>query len=76
MVFLSRELLIFLPDAYRILFCFCFLIFCLFLFGCAGSLLLCGLFSSCGTQTSHCGGSCCGAGTLEHRASVFASLGL
>ena len=37
MLFLSRELLIFLPDAYRILFCFCFLIFCLFLFGCAGS---------------------------------------
>ena len=45
-----------------------------FIFGCAGSLLLCGLFSSCskqglvsscGLQTSHCSGfSCCGAQAL------------
>ena len=45
-------------------------------FGCAGSLLQCGLFSSCGDQgllsscsalASHCGSfSCCGAQTLEH----------
>ena len=46
----------------------------LFTFGCAGSLLLLWLFSSCrerdllsscGAQTSHCGGwSCCGARAL------------
>lgn len=28
----------------------------IFSFGCDGSLLLCGLFSSCGRQASHCGG--------------------
>ena len=49
-------------------------LFYLFTFGCAGSLLLWGLLSSCSergllssyaSQTSHCGGlSCCGAWTL------------
>ena len=48
----------------------------LFIFGCAGSLLLCGLFSRCGEwgllsscsmRSSHCGGfSCCRAGALGH----------
>ena len=34
-------------------------------FNCAGSLLLRGLFSSCGAPASHCGGfSCCGAWVL------------
>ena len=47
-----------------------------FISGCAGSSLLCGLFSSCreqellcscGAQTSHCGGfSCCRAQALRH----------
>ena len=32
--------------------------FCLFIFGCAES-LLCGLFSSCSEQAFHCGGSSC-----------------
>ena len=50
----------------------------LFIFGCAGSLLLCGLFSSCGepgatlklqcTQASNCSGfSRCGSWALNHR---------
>ena len=39
---------------------------CLFIFGCAGPLLLHRLFSSCGMQASLCGGfSCCGALTLH-----------
>ena len=48
----------------------------IFISGCAGSLLLCGLFSSCSkweilsscrAQASHCGGSsCCGALALGH----------
>ena len=52
----------------------------LFIFGCAGSSLLCGLFSHCGEQGlpsscgvwgSHCGGfSCCGAWSLGHTGSV------
>ena len=56
---------------------FLFKIFTIFIFGFAGSLLLCGLFSSCGRQgllshwsawASHCGGfSCCGAWALEYR---------
>ena len=47
----------------------------LFIFGCAGSLLLCGLFSSCSerqlysscsARASHCSGfSCCRAETLR-----------
>ena len=38
-----------------------------FPFGCAGSLLLRGLLSSCGVQTSHCGGfSRSGAPALGH----------
>ena len=47
-----------------------------FIYGCAGSSLLLGLFSSCneqgflsscGAQVYHCGGfSCCGARALEH----------
>ena len=37
------------------------------IFGCAESLLLHRLFSSCGTQDSHCAGfSCCGAPALGH----------
>ena len=37
----------------------------LFIFGCAGSLLLCGLFSSCSLRAAHCSGlSCCGAQAL------------
>ena len=36
------------------------LILLFWLFGCAGSSLLCGLFSSCDAQASHCSGfSCC-----------------
>ena len=39
----------------------------LFIFGCAGSFLLLGLFSSCGMQASHCDGfSSCGAWTLGY----------
>ena len=35
------------------------------MFDCIGSLLLLGLFSSCGKRTSHCGGFfCCGAQAL------------
>ena len=30
----------------------------LFIFGCAGSLLLCGFFSSCSLKASHCSGLC------------------
>ena len=57
-----------------IIFFFIILFMYSFIFGCAGSLLLCGLFSSCskqglvsscGLQTSHCSGfSCCGAQAL------------
>ena len=37
------------------------------IFGCAESLLLHRLFSSCGAQDSHCAGfSCCGAPALGH----------
>ena len=37
----------------------------LFIFGCTGSSLLCGLFSSHSAWLSHCVGfSCCGARTL------------
>ena len=53
-----------------------FFFFFLIIFGCIGSLLLCGLFSSCGqwgllscfgAQVSHCGGfSCCRAQALGH----------
>jgi len=59
----------------------CILAFFLLIVGCAGSLLLCGLFSSCGTQASHCSGffsckarslgresfSSCGSQALEHK---------
>ena len=47
----------------------------IFIFGCAGSLLLCGLFSSfreqglvfsCGVWASHCGGFSCGLWALGH----------
>ena len=41
-------------------------IFFLFIFGCGGSSLLLGLFSSCGAQASYCSGfSCWGARALE-----------
>ena len=58
----------------------------LLIFGCAGSLLLCGLFSSCGeqgllsscsTRASHCSGfSCCGAQALQCAGSVTVAHGL
>ena len=35
---------------------FMFFYFILFIFGWAGSLLLCGLFPSCGAWASHCSG--------------------
>ena len=41
----------------------------IFIFGYAGSLLLCRLLSSCGEPASHCSGSsCCGTRALETRA--------
>ena len=55
-----------------------FLFMNLFCYGCAGSLLLCGLFSSCGerrhlsrcVRASHCVGfSCCGAQALGYTGS-------
>ena len=54
------------------------------MFGCAGSLLLCGLFSSsccdfscCRTWAlGHLGFSSCGSQALEHRLSCFASSGI
>ena len=40
----------------------------LFIFGCAGSLSLLGLFCSCSVWASHCSGfSCCSSWVLEHR---------
>ena len=62
--------------------------FYLFIYGCAGSSLLQGLFSSCCEQAlglfsscrvraSHCSGlSCCGAGSLGAQAAVVAARGL
>ena len=48
--------------------------FDVFIFGCAGSSLMHGLFSSCGAQVSHFGGfSCCRAQALGHQASVVAA---
>ena len=53
----------------------CFLKLYLPIYGCGGSLLLRGLFSSCsewellsscGARASHCGGLSCGARTLGH----------
>ena len=59
---------------------FLFLNIILFIFSCAGSLLLSGLFSSCGKQgllsscsvrASHCGGFfCCGAQAIGHMGSI------
>ena len=55
-----------------------------FIFGCAGSLLLCGLFSSCseqglvsscGARASHCSGFSC-HGAQDSRISVVVGLGL
>ena len=56
------------------------------IFGCAGSSLLLGLFSSCRewgllssccVQASHCSGlSCCGAQALERAGSVVVASGL
>ena len=40
-------------------------LFIYFVFGCAGSLLLWGLFSSCGTWASHCGGFSCSENGLR-----------
>ena len=58
----------------------------LFIFGCAGSLLLCGVFSncseggllsSCGAQASHCSSfSCCRAQALGVQASIVTAHGL
>ena len=49
----------------------------LFIFGCAGSSLLYGLFSSCGAQAFHCGRFFCfGAQTRGAWASVVAAHGL
>ena len=77
------------PVHMRSRYCFFFyynLFIYLFIFGCAGSLLLCGLFSSCGewgllsgcgAWASHCGGfSCCGAPAPGAWASVVAAHGL
>ena len=41
-----------------------------FPFGCAGSSLLLGLFSSCGAQASHCGGFSCRAQALGMQAAA------
>ena len=47
----------------KYIYIFIYLFIYLFIFGSAGSSLLCGLFSSCSGQASHCGGfSCCRAG--------------
>ena len=57
----------------------------LFIFYCAGSSLLCGLFShcgewgllsSCGVWGSHCGGFSCRAQSLGHTGSVVVGPGL
>ena len=49
----------------------------LFNFGSVGSLLLCGLLSSCSVWASHCRGfSCCGAWVLGIWASVVVAQGL
>ena len=65
---------------------FVFFLSCLFIFGCAGSSLLHGLFSSCSEQellsscsarASHCDGlCCCGTQALDTQASVAAVPGL
>ena len=47
-----------------------------YFFGCIGSLLLQGLFSSCGSWVSHYGGFSCGARAPGVRASVVAAHGL
>ena len=58
------------------------MVFYLLIFGCAGSSLLPGLFSSCNVQASHSSGfSCCGARLLglqwlRHVDSVVVVLGL
>ena len=41
----------------------------LFIFGCAGSLLLCGLFSSCSLRAAHCSGLL----VVEHRQALWSS---
>ena len=74
-LFISVKFAIFLKSSSRIfLFYFLSNSISLFIFGCAGSLLLCSLFSrgseqgllySCGAWTSCVGFSCCGAGALE-----------
>lgn len=49
----------------------------LFIFDCAGSSFLQGLFSSCGVWTSHCSGlSCCRAWALVVAACELSSCGL
>ena len=48
----------------------------LFLFDCAGSSLVRGLFSSCRDQASHCWDCCCGARALGHTGSGVAIHGL
>ena len=51
-------------------------IYFLFIFGCAWSSLLFGLFCSCGARTSHCGGfSCCKEWALGTRALIIAAHG-
>ena len=72
-IFYSMFIISFLP-------CFLMYSFCLFIFGCVGSLLLqtgfiqlrrVGATLRCGAQVSHCGGfSCCGAWALGARGSV------
>ena len=76
--FLKAEVLMQTTTPTRETFFFCFLIiylFSLFIFGYTWSLLLPGLFSSCGewgdssccARASHCDGfSCCGAQALGH----------
>ena len=61
-------------------------VFCLFVFGCVGSSLLCAGFLQlwrvgatlrCGVRASHCGGfSCCRAQALGTRASVVVASGV
>ena len=54
--------------------CLCMYVF---IYGCAGSSLLLGHFSSWGEPASRCrGSSCCGAQALGVKASVAAALGL
>ena len=74
---------------YNVVFLFVFFLKLAYFFGCAGSSLLCRLFSSCGDEqplsscgawASHCGGFSCGAQALgrvgfSSASHVFSSCG-